>query len=391
MELWDRRPTDLYYANLLATEQIVVNQGGTWSGKSFAIIQAIFSMAVCNSGWTITVAGSTIPKLKEDVLRIAHELVFNNKVLAGLIKSYNVQDRIFTFKSGSLVEFKSYDTLEEAKGGKRHVLYMNEATRFGYDVFFELAIRTKIRTFIDYNPTTRFWVHDILLSQKEQYPSVKVIRSWHEHNPYLSQEQHDKIERISDPELWKVYARGLTGKLSGMVFTWGLVDDWPLEGVKEVIWGIDWGYTNDPTVVTRVAVMKDRFVVDELTYEPGLPMEVVYEIMRKHGYHTGEPVYCDHDKELILRLRRMSVTAVGAEKGPQSVYNRIMWCKQQDIRYTARSVHLQNELGRYKFMEVDGMVINKPIDAFNHAIDSATYAIYSHRNRLGINDSTENK
>jgi hypothetical protein len=29
MELWDKQPTDLYFANLLASEQIVVNQGGT--------------------------------------------------------------------------------------------------------------------------------------------------------------------------------------------------------------------------------------------------------------------------------------------------------------------------------------------------------------------------
>ena len=394
MELWDKQPTDLYFANLLASEQIVVNQGGTSSGKSYALMQVLLSLAVCNPNWTITVAGSTIPKLKEDVMRITAELVFTNKTLAGLIKSYNVQDRIYTFKSGSLIEFKSYDTLEEAKGGKRHVLYMNEATRFQYDVFFELAIRTTVRTFIDYNPTTRFWVHDILLGNPDQYPSVKVIRSWHEHNPYLSEDMHRKIESISDKELWKVYARGLTGKLTGLVFDWGIVDKFPTNDISEIIWGIDWGYTSDPTAITKTACMLDgSFVTEVVFYAPMSSImkddngdekiaEVDYlvYVMKQAGW-DGEPIYADHDKELIIRFRQRGVMVLAAEKGVGAELNRILYCKQKTIRYTAQSKVLSNELGRYRFVDNDGNNSNKVSKGNDHAIDSCVMAIYSHRNR----------
>ena len=394
MELCDKQPTDLYFANLLASEQIVVNQGGTSSGKSYALMQVLLSLAVCNPNWTITVAGSTIPKLKEDVMRITAELVFTNKTLAGLIKSYNVQDRIYTFKSGSLIEFKSYDTLEEAKGGKRHVLYMNEATRFQYDVFFELAIRTTVRTFIDYNPTTRFWVHDILLGNPDQYPSVKVIRSWHEHNPYLSEDMHRKIESISDKELWKVYARGLTGKLTGLVFDWGIVDKFPTKDISEIIWGIDWGYTSDPTAITKVACLNDgTFVTEVVFYAPMSSIlktntgdekiaEVDYlvYVMKQAGY-DGDPIYADHDKELIIRFRQKGVMVLAAEKGTGAELNRILYCKQKTIKYTAKSTMLANELGRYKFVENDGKNTNAVSKGNDHAIDSCVMAIYSHRNR----------
>lgn len=383
-ELFERKPNPLYYANLMERSRVVINQGGTFSSKSYSIMQVLNTLAVSEFNLQITVAGVSIPKLKDDVMKIQAELVATNPNLARYVKAFNIQDRVYKFTTGSQIEFKSYEDAEMAKGAKMDYLYVSEATRFDYETFDILNRNAKVRTWIDYNPTRRFWVHDILLVNREQYPSVRLIRSWHEHNNYLSEEKHAEIERIQDPEMWKVYARGLTGKLSGLVFRWTAVHDWPTVGVAEVIWGIDWGYTNDPTVLTRVAVMQDgEYVVQELTYTPGLSSEVLEAVLRENGYHGEQPVYCDHDKEMILRLRRLGVLALPAEKGAQSILNRILYCKQKVIRYTIGSKNLANELGRYKFKEVDGVATNTPIDDWNHAIESATYAVFTHRNRLG--------
>jgi phage terminase large subunit len=153
--------------------------------------------------------------------------------------------------------------------------------------------------------------------------------------------------------------------------------------VQELIWGLDFGYTQDPTALTKIAVMKNgSYVVEELTYQPGIAMEDIHLIARQNGYYHDQPVYCDHDKELIVQLRRLGMLALSAEKG--EILNRILYCKQKDIRYTAKSRNIANELMRYKFIEINGVPTNKTIDAWNHTIDSSTYGIYSHRNRLKL-------
>lgn len=386
-ELFEKKPNPLFYVNLTASERVVVNQGGTFSGKSYSIMQVLVALACSEIGRVIVVAGATIPKLKDDVMKITAEIVNENPNVKRFVKNFNIQDRRYEFTTRSTIEFKSYEDAEDAKGGKFDYLYISEATRFEYATCEILIRNAKYRVWIDYNPTARFWVHDILLVKKKQYPSVRMVRSWHEHNLYLSEEKHREIESIEDPDMWKVYARGLTGKLAGLVFRWSSVEKMPVEGVAEVIWGLDFGYTQDPTALTKVACMKDgSYVVQELTYQAGIASEDIYMIARKFGYYHDEPIYCDHDKEQIRQLRRLGALALPAEKG--EVLNGILYLKQQDIRYTADSLNLANELMRYKFIEVNGMATNKPIDAWNHQIDSCRYAIYSHRNRRKVSSGS---
>ena len=385
VSLFDSEPNPLYYANLLASERIVVNQGGTYSSKSYSIMQVLCTFAVSQLNVDIVVAGASIPKLKEDVMKIMAQLVLGNKNLRKFVKSFNIQDRRYVFSTGSSIEFKSYEDAEMAKGGKHHYLYVSEATRFDYATFDILNRNTAIRTFVDYNPTFRFWVHDIVLANKVQYPSTKMIRSWHEHNRYISQDKHDEIERISDKAMWRVYARGLTGKLEGLVYSWGAIES--VEsfgvGVKEVIWGIDWGYTNDPTAITKVSIMDDgSYVVEEKSYSAGISAERCCHILRSNGYEDGQGVYCDHDKEMIYRMRLGGVIALSAEKGSGSILTGILHLKQLKIFYTFESRNLAIELSKYSFVEVDGNNTNKTIDKYNHLLDSARMAIYSHRYRV---------
>lgn len=383
VSLWVNEPNPLYYANLLAVERICVNQGGTYSSKSYSIMQVLVTLACSELGVDIVVAGASIPKLKEDVMKIMAQLVVGNPMVRRFIKSFNIQDRKYVFTTGSSMEFKSYEDSEMAKGGKHDYLYVSEATRFDYATFDVLNRNTQKRTFIDYNPTFRFWVHDILLTNKSQYPSVKLLRSWHEHNNYISQDKHDEIERIADKDMWRVYARGLTGKLSGLVYSWAEIEEFPVVGVREIIWGIDWGYTNDPTAITKIAIMEDgTYVVEELTYSPNIDSAVVAHLMRENGYKEDDAVYCDHDKEMILKLRMEGIMGLSAEKGAGSILTGILYLKQKTIRYTKRSRNLKVELYKYRFVEINGENSNKVVDDHNHCMDSCRMAIYSHRNRL---------
>ena len=362
------------------------------SSKSYSIMQVLTTLAVAELNVDIVVAGASVPKLKEDVMKIMSQIVLANPNVRRFVKGFNIQDRKYTFTTGSTMEFKSYEDAEMAKGGKHHYLYVSEATRFDYATFDILNRNTQKRTFIDYNPSFRFWVHDILLTNKTQYPSVKLLRSWHEHNNYISQDKHDEIERIADKDMWRVYARGLTGKLSGLVYSWAEIEEFPKVGVREVIWGIDWGYTNDPTAVTRVACMEDgTYVVEELTYDAGIHEDVLAHVMVENGYTSEQAVYCDHDKDMIYRMRLKGIMALSAEKGAGSILNGVLYVKQKTVRYTKRSRNLAMELGKYRFVEIDGQNTNKVVDEYNHLLDSCRMAMYSHRYRAKDADTTDTR
>src|ERR1700761_4328676 len=205
--------TILFKQNYNATAHVVVNQGGTSSGKTYSILQALFCLACQNQKQVITVVGQDIPNLKAGALRDALNIYEGSEQIKSVVKNYNRSDRIFEFHNGTLIEFKSYDDAQDAKSGKRDYLFVNEANGITWDVYFELALRTRSRIYIDYNPNSNFWVHEKVMGQ----PNVQLIISDHRHNPFVPQALRDKVEGLKDIdyELWKVYARGLTGKITG--------------------------------------------------------------------------------------------------------------------------------------------------------------------------------
>jgi phage terminase large subunit len=98
IELFPNERSPLYWANLTAKEDIVINQGGTYSSKSYSIIKVLFTIAVLRRGYVITVISNTVTKLKEDAIRIAKDIVDKSDVLKEMIASYNSTDRTYLFK-----------------------------------------------------------------------------------------------------------------------------------------------------------------------------------------------------------------------------------------------------------------------------------------------------
>jgi phage terminase large subunit len=89
--------TILFKQNYHSTAQTVVNQGGTSSGKTYAIEQVLFCLACENHKQVITVVGQDIPNLKAGALRDALNIYNSSDQLKTLVKNYNKTDRIFEF------------------------------------------------------------------------------------------------------------------------------------------------------------------------------------------------------------------------------------------------------------------------------------------------------
>ncbi len=82
-------------------------------------------------------------------------------------KLWNKTDSVYTFETGSKIEFFSVDQPEKVRGARRDRLFINEANNVSFDAFEQLEVRTKDFIFIDYNPTSEFWVFNELIGKRD--------------------------------------------------------------------------------------------------------------------------------------------------------------------------------------------------------------------------------
>ena len=365
--------TPLYDYNYDAKERVVVNQGGTSSGKTYSIMQVLFVLGMENPGSIITVVGQDIPNLKKGAYRDAKTILNSSPELALAYPSINEGERIITCFNGSLIEFSSFKDAQDAKSGKRDYLFVNEANGISYEIYWQLAIRTKKKIFIDYNPTARFWVHDEVLGRE----GVLLIKSDHRINRFIDDELHARIEGISDPELHKVYARGNTGKIEGLVLTnWDICDVLPpRDEWKLTCRGLDFGFTADPTALEHVVLAHGELWIDEEIYSTNLTNPEIAQKARNEGVTKEQQIIADcAEPKSIRELQAAGLWVTPSPKGQDSIVSGLDILKRYKIHVTRRSLGLLSNLRAYKWdTDRDGNLTNKPEDKNNHGIDAIRY------------------
>ena len=370
--------SELYKANSDEGVRVFVNQGGTSSGKTYCIVQRLIEISINHPRCVITVVGQDLPNLKVGALRDMEAIVDASPWLTEWFMA-NRSDHYFRGLNGAIIEFKSYDSPQDAKNGKRDYLFVNEANGIAWEVYWQLAIRTRRQVFVDYNPSARFWAHDRLIGRD----GVRLIISDHRGNRFLSQQEHDKIESIADPDWRLVYARGLTGKLTGLVLiNWDVVDALPPRDAWRMdVYGLDWGFVNDPTALEHVVLAHGELWVDEHIYETGLTNPDISA--RMANLTRRDLVVADSAEEKsIAELRNAGLWVVPCTKGRDSIVQGIDILRRYRIHFTRRSAGAIEEAKKYKWAtDRDGNSTNKPIDKYNHAIDAIRYAVSA---KLGI-------
>ena len=383
--------------------RVVVNQGGTSSGKTYAIMQVLFQLGFDDPNSVITVVGQDIPNLKVGAYRDAKTIIGAYPIMRELYPVINEGERIIKCVTGSIIEFKSYADEQDAKSGKRDYLFINEANGISYQVYWQLAIRTRKRIFIDYNPSARFWVHDEIIGRE----GVLILYSYYQHNCssrtadpewkgekhyFLSEEERERIEGIEDPELFKVYARGRTGMIQGLVFTnWDIVDAMPpREEWKMSCHGLDFGFTNDPSALEQVVLAHGDLWVDEKLYSTGLTNPDIASRAQGQGVTDKDLIVADcAEPKSIAELRAHGLWVTESPKGRDSIVAGLDILKRYRIHITRRSAGIIANFRAYRWgKDKDGNDTNKPEDKNNHGIDAIRYVglakLAQHREARGV-------
>lgn len=362
------KTTPLFSKLYNAEKRVIVCQGGTSSGKTYTILQVLLLIASANIKQVVTVVGQDVPNLKVGTWRDAKRIVSDNPTLQ---RMFVVSEGFLQLRciNGSIVEFKSYTNEQDARSGKRDYLFVNEANGISYEVYWQLAIRTCKRIFIDYNPSARFWVHDKIVGGDD----VLLTITDHRHNPFLSQDEHNRIESISDPELWRVYARGLTGRIQGVIYNDITVVDKMPETYKGRWLGLDFGY-NDPTALLDVRLSEGKLWIDEVLYHQHLTNTDIHKAIVSNGLLGVQIIADSAEPKSIEELRRLGCRIESARKGTDSIRVGISTLKRYNLCVTRRSANVRKELNNYKWkVDGSGNITNEPVDMYNHSLDALRY------------------
>lgn len=356
--------------------RVRVVQGGTSSSKTFSIIPLLIMYAINNNGSEISIVSESIPHLRRGAIR---DFIKIMEWIGNPIESnWNRSTLTYNFSNGSFIEFFSADQADKLRGARRDVLFVNEANNISWESYHQMSIRTRKFVYIDYNPTQEFWAHTELIGK----PDVDFIILTYKDNealePAIVKEIESAREKAKESPYWlnwwRVYGLGETGSLVGTVFSnWEQCDKMP-ESYKWKAYGLDWGYTNDPTAVVEVCEFDGKLWLNEILYEKGLTNA---DIAKKiEGFKGQELVADSAEPKSIEDLRRHGFRIRACQKGRDSVRAGIDKMQQYHLMVTSNSVNLIRELRGYVWAtDRSGEQTGEPIDDFNHAIDAARYII----------------
>lgn len=354
-------------------KRIRIVQGGTSSSKTFTILPFLIQYAIQTPNSEISVVAESIPHLRrgaiKDFLKIMEWTGNYND------NNFNRSSLTYKFTNGSFIEFFSADQPDKLRGARRDILFINECNNVTFESYQQLSIRTRKFIYLDYNPTNEFWVHSELLKEDNSDFVILTYKDNEALDPAIVKEiEKAKVKAETSSywdNWWKVYGLGQIGSLDGVIFNnWKPIDTIPNDA-RLIGYGLDFGYSNDPTAITEVYKWNDKRILNEICYEKGLSNSQIAKRIT-----TKLPVYCDSSEpKSIAELKLHGINAMPVTKGADSINYGISIIQENEYLVTNQSINLINELRKYAWDKdkKTGATLNKPIDDFNHALDGWRY------------------
>ena len=299
----------------------------------------------------------------------------------------------YTFVNGSRIQFKSFESEGKAKAsGKRDILFINEANHVPFPIADALMIRSK-ETYIDYNPDQRFWAHTELM---DEHNSEFLVLTYEDNEALPAETLEDLLIKrskafvdpngdLQDPDnvisshwanWWRVYGLGLTGKVEGLILTgWETIKHVPGDA-RALGWGLDFGYTNDPTAMVSAYHYNGFPIFHEEFYRKGLTNPKIADLIKETQLQHLSGIADSAEPKSISEIRENGVNIRGVKKGADSIKFGIDVLQENKFYVTETSLNLIRELRSYMWEKEKGTneFINKPANGQeDHAIDAIRY------------------
>lgn len=361
-------PNYTYLVDRVPRQRVTLLQGGTRSGKTFAVIYYLIKLCrdYKGAGMELDICRDTFTALKATAWKDFKDVLLQHGLYHE--KYHNKTDHIYNL-NGNTISYYGADNPEKIHGRSRDVIWVNEAHQFPNETVDQLFPRTRYRIICDYNPAigVDHWLDDWI-------PDYPPLITTYRDNPHLTEEQITDIERRKDqPYWWQIYGQGVRASREGVIF-----DNWKEGAFDEALpycYGLDFGYHPDPTAMVKIAVDARRKIIylSECLYLHRLGTDAVIDAVSARLERQNDMIIADSaEKRLIVDMRtkgRLNVTP--AEKGPDSVRAGLRRMLDYQIIVAPDSHNLVKELSNYVWNDRKS---DTPVDEYNHLLDAARYA-----------------
>lgn len=391
----NQQKRNFYYKDTTATKKVFALTkriraiaGGTSASKTISILVWLIDYCQTPQGRPklATVGSESFPHLDKGAI-----LDFKN-----IMKDRGYWDEnlwhdtkhVYTFETGNKLEFASFDTYGKAHGPRRDVFFGNEVNNMPYNVVDQLIARTREIVFLDWNPTSEFWFYTEILNKRDD---VDFITLTYKDNEALDDITIQEIESHKDnQQWWTVYGLGQLGVIESRIYKdWNIgIDEIPYEAKLER-YGVDFGYTNDPTAIIAIYKYNGAYILDEITYQKGLSNKAIADILKNSRNPQALVIADSSEPKSIDEIKSYGINIIGAIKGRDSINQGIQFVQNQKISVTKRSLNVIDEYRKYLWItDKDGKIINEPQDIYNHAMDAVRYGLDSFK-RTGFKMPTD--
>lgn len=357
--------TTITFQHLLDSKHRVTHHiGGTRSGKTFGILQYLIVEAI-KEAQTITIVRRTIPSTKRTVIKDFIDILKSIDVWRD--DNWNVSDRTYKLQD-SLVQFINSDDPEKLRGLKSDILFIDEASELDEESYFQLSIRTTGKIILAYNPTVSpfNWLR--------QMQDCERFVTTYKDNPYIPAEMVKAIEDLqyTSPKKYLIYGKGEFAANEKAIYKFDIVDDFEAEFVA---FGLDWGYSQDPTAVVAVYKNGNDLYLEEVLYERGLVMNDIITALNKKDIDKSYEIWCDSSEpRSVEELYRSGFNAKPVKKGPDSIKFGISVLQNYNIHILKSSTNLVNEMYAYQYAsDKYGYTTDNPESGLDHLLDAARY------------------
>ena len=348
-------------------------RGSTRSGKTVASLQYLIVYCLSQPGTPATVARATQVSLKNTILVDFKDIMNTMEIWES--GTFNKVDNLYTFPNGSVIRFVGMDdTTSRLKGMKSDIALVDEVNSVDIEPFEQLNIRLTNWVLCPYNPelTPDHWI----LKYEERDDAKLLISNWRQ-NAFLDDRTRKAIKdlKLTNPDLYEIYSEGRIVEPREKIFSEVKTYTETPES-KEVYYGIDYGYSSDPSAVIKVTVEGRNLYCQEVLYEKGLTNQDLAFLLKEKGITRESVVVADSSEpKSIQELNREGLRIVGVKKGSGSILYGIQRMKSFNILIHEESENLIKEWNNYKFKkDRSGNITNIPMGD-DHALDALRYVV----------------
>ncbi len=357
--------------------------GGRASGKSTNIAAYFIMTLMGNEYARLVIARYTTKALTNSIYRDILDLISQWGIESYLdIKG----DEILNKSNGNMIithAMKLAEGTMSAKGkGLARVthLLIDEATELNseeeylklIDSFRQKDAERKI--FLLFNPTSKsHWIF-----KRFYLPDGKPNPKWKKNHGFLHTTYIDNSENLDpskieewedlkdiDPDYYSHHIQGNWKDVGeGQVFNNWKFEDFRPDSDSEIVYGLDFGFSKDPSALVKVYKRANRIWVEELIYDQGLTAEDLADRMTSLGIPKNALIYADAARpDMIETIRRKGFSSIRkSSKGPGSIESGIDRVKSYEVFCNPTSSNLIEEY--YNYVYKSGA--DKPIDSWNH-------------------------